>query len=171
MRVVVLGCLLLVAAGCASGRVNLTIYSDPDGGILYFDGAQLGQTPHTLYLTPTEDAKKLGYMTLRETSVRWVSGATATHTGIRVNIAQGSEQSFTIRRPESAPNAHIDYGYAAQLRQADAARAAALLPLLMNQPAYQAPQQQPYVMQPPAPNPVITCRSSAMGGVVTTSCQ
>lgn len=93
---------VLAVSGCAS-TLEVTYYSEPPGALLYQGDRSFGYTPVVLSYRPTDEQKREGVMTLRGTSVRWASGATATIPMFRVDLANGMNQQFTFQRPADAP--------------------------------------------------------------------
>ena len=108
----------LLVSGCASQRLAVTYYSDPPGAVLYENqtNTRFGYTPFTLYYNVSDDDRKQGRTRLSGTTVRWLSGASASYSYIDADLTRfGYKQSVTYRRPENVPGREIDEKFAFDL--------------------------------------------------------
>lgn len=158
---------LAALGGCAS--LQITYQSDPQGATLYQDGQPIGVTPYTLTYEPSEAFREGGCMSIRETAVKWASGATASTSGVLVVCkSTGERQTYTFIRPD-VPGRDIDVNYALQ-RQRNGILAQQLI---LQQQAAQRPIIPPMTFQPvpvyQMPQP-INCQSYRLGNTVQTNC-
>jgi hypothetical protein len=166
-------CILFpLASGCAS-TLQVTYTSEPSGAALYQGNTHMGTTPMTLNYQLTEEDKKSGSKNLQGTSVRWVSGASASITYLTADLRIGRNQTFSFRRPDGVPGYDVDANYAlqlqrnaimmlqtaAQFQQAEAARQQAEQTQLLRQQ-----QQQLYVPRQ------TNCTSNLIGNTIYTNC-
>lgn len=156
---------LAALSGCAG--LQITYHSDPQGAALYQDGQPVGVTPYTLTYESSEAFRQGGCMAVRETSVKWASGATASTGGVMTACkATGTQQHYNFVRPD-VPGRDIDVNYALQrqrnaiMAQQNALMIQALTPK-PQPPAFQVPIYQ-------APQPV-HCQSYRLGNTVQTNC-
>lgn len=175
--------LAILTTGCAS-NLKMTYKSDPPFATLYAGSTKIGSTPLTIEYPVTEDAKKRGYMLLKGTSARWVSGASAEVASVHVYLERGLSQEVTFKRPENYPGRGKDEAYVretmrdyllwrqvqAQERQAQAQEDISNIQrnkALTDSINQIGKPQTPY----PLPRPPIHCTSSVIGGIVHTTCQ
>ncbi len=120
----ILGCVVL--AGCATplkqNQVRVTFYSEPPGAMIYWKDHAYGIAPQTLTFDLPDDAVRRGYLDDNFIRALWPSGAEAK--GVRLTT-QVREGEFKFSRPPNAPGLDKDLAYAVQLRQIQAAEAAA----------------------------------------------
>lgn len=149
-----LGCLVLLASGCAT-NLEVVYTSDPPGAALYEGDRYFGTTPKTLTYTLTEEDRRIGSKRVRGTTVHWISGATAGLSELTVYLSNGLRQAFTYRRPEGVPGYEADADYA---RMDEASRKA------------QAGRQRAW--PPPKPVPLnASCTSRIVGSTIFTECK
>jgi hypothetical protein len=98
ISIVILLFLCIVSSGCAR-NIKLTYHSDPPGASLYQGSQFMGYCPTTLVYAVSPNTRQTGYMFLKDTEVKWISGATATISKLRANLATGEYQQFTFMRP------------------------------------------------------------------------
>lgn len=159
MRIPAAIALAALLGGCAS--LQITYQSDPQGATLYQDGQPVGITPYTLNYEPSEDFRQGGCMTVRETSVKWASGATANTGGVLTACkSTGTRQNYTFIRPD-VPGRDVDVNFALQ-RQRNAILVQALTP-----PPPQLTFPQVPIYQPPL---TVHCNSYRIGNSVQTNC-
>lgn len=116
-RFIVMGVLLFLV-GCSSPKLAITYLSDPPGAVLYQNGsdARLGYTPYTLYYNVTDEQRKSGIVRVSGTTVRWLSGATASYQYLDADLSKfGYKQTFTYRRPEGVAGRETDENFAFEL--------------------------------------------------------
>ena len=164
---------ITLASGCAS-TLSVTYNSEPPGAALYQDSTHMGTTPMTLRYQVTDEDKKNGSKILRGTSVRWISGASASISYLTADFRIGLNQTFNFRRPDGVPGYDVDANYAlqlqrnaimmlqtaAQFQQAEAARQQAEQTRLLRQ------QQQQQMYVPRQAN----CTSNVSGNTIYTNC-
>ena len=173
MRRSVFAMLLLLGvpfvSGCAQ-MVKVTFYSDPPLATIYQDSQRMGVTPVTLQYRLTKDDLERGEATFHGASARWVSGATAEISSLRVDLSIGRNQQYTFFRPQSYPGLDIDVQYASNSRR-DLMNLA--VPLLLEQQKQEALQPRrpivPPVNIPPTYN--TNCTSDAYGNINCTTRQ
>ena len=130
--------------------VKVTYYSDPPFATIYQGSQRMGVTPVTLEYHLTEDDLKRGDATFHGASARWVSGATAEISSLRVDLSIGRNQQYTFFRPQSSPGLDIDVQYASNFRR-DLMNLAA--PLLKQQQQEALQPRPPIVPVPPVNTP------------------
>lgn len=108
--------LLLLSTGCAT-RVNVTYHSDPPGASLYQGSQLMGYCPTTLVYNITPQNRKLGYMLLQGTEVKWVSGATAKIPQLKANLSTGQYQQFTFMRPSGVEGLETDAKFGLEVQK------------------------------------------------------
>ena len=108
--------IMFLIIGCAS-NLRVTYYSDPPGALLYQGEQRWDYTPFTLQYKITEENKRLGYVVLRGTQVRWASGASASIEGLRAYLNVGRNQQFTFIRPQNFPGREIDIQFVLELEK------------------------------------------------------
>jgi hypothetical protein len=74
-KILFLGSIILLLAGCASNQYAVTYDSDPKGAQLYCNGINQGYTPVTLYYDINKERRKSGVLWVAPCTVKWVSGA------------------------------------------------------------------------------------------------
>ena len=164
---------VVLASGCATS-LRVTYTSEPIGAALYEGDRHMGTTPMTLAYPVSEEDKKIGRKRLRGTSVRWISGATASVSYLNADFRNGYGQVFHFRRPDGVPGYDVDANYALQLQrnaimlyqattQAEAARQAEAT----RRRQLQLQQQQMLMQQAPRPT---NCTSQVIGNTVYTNC-
>lgn len=108
----------ILFAGCATNQLSVTYHSDPPGAtVLRSDGASYGRAPVTLNYEISDADRKRGQMTLNGLSAQWPSGAKASPSSISANLSNGTEQSYTFKRPSNAPGHATDMSYALEVEK------------------------------------------------------
>ncbi len=110
----------VLLSGCATNQLAFTYYSDPPGAVLYdySAGKRLGDTPITIYYEISKDQFEEGRARISGTSVKWISGATASVEYIDADLNRdGYKQTFTFRRPDNAPGLELDERFVIEQQQ------------------------------------------------------
>jgi hypothetical protein len=118
---VVLICALSVLADCGGpaltrNQVLLTVQTEPQGAMLYSNGAAVGMAPQTRVFTADAQAQATGWIRTANVTAIWPSGA-KTEISLTLVLHQGP-QVVTITRPPDAPGLDVDMANAAKLQQA-----------------------------------------------------
>ena len=108
------------APGVASNQVLLTVQTEPQGAMLYSNGAALGMAPQTWVYTPDAQGQAAGWIQAANVTAIWPSGA-KTETSVRLVMHQGP-QVITMSRPPDAPGLDVDMAHAVKLQQTKTAQ-------------------------------------------------
>jgi hypothetical protein len=115
---VVLIFVVTVLANCGgpelAPQVLLTVQTDPQGAMLYSNGAALGMAPQTwVYIADAQ--AQAGWIRTANVTAVWPSGA-KTETSVTLVMHRGP-QFVTISRPLNAPGLDVDMAHALKLQQ------------------------------------------------------
>lgn len=170
---------VVLLSACSTTNPNLlavSIYSQPEGAILYQESTALGMAPRRLnyQLTPAE--KQAGEVNAKTITAIWPSGAKETIKP-KYYLTTGLNQYFTISRPMDAPGLEQDLTHATNL-QAQRANAksnsgAETTLMLLNSAVegfnsgYNKPRNKSY----PTQSNEIRCTSQKIGNQVYTDCK
>lgn len=109
--------IVLLVSGCAQ-QLAVTYYSDPPGAVLYETptNTRFGYTPFTLYYKVSDAERKEGRKRLYGTTVKWISGASASYSYIDADLNRfGYNQSVRFTRPDNVPGREADERFAFDL--------------------------------------------------------
>lgn len=104
--------------GLPRNQVLLTVQTEPQGAMLYSNGAALGMAPQTWIYTADAQAQAAGWVRTPDVTAVWPSGAKA-ETSVTLVIRQGP-QVVTISRPTDAPGLDVDIAHAVKLQHVKA---------------------------------------------------
>lgn len=140
---------------------TLTIYSQPEGAyITQLDGAVSGVAPLTIHYNITDKFPRdqQGCFIAMGATAQWVSGASYKQDTFKLCEGKGRAYTFTVNRPQNAPNLGTDLNFAMQIQdrrvaaeQARSARSAAAWAAFAStysasKPTTVAPSTSTYVM-------------------------
>ena len=111
--------LSLCFSGCAS-TLQVTYYSDPPGAVIYYDGNREGYAPQTFSFDVTDQEKSRGFLGILSTRAQWSSGAKVETGNTKIYLERGLSQSYTLRRPKSAPGRELDDRFSLELERTTA---------------------------------------------------
>jgi hypothetical protein len=94
----------------------MTYYSDPPGAVIYEGQKLFGYTPITLYYHVSPESRQQGYVHIRETTARWVSGISISNGGRFAFLNQESAFQYTFIRPNNVQGREKDVNFAVQLQ-------------------------------------------------------
>lgn len=117
MYALILGLSSLLAA-CSTTNPNVlavTVYSQPEGAMLYEASKALGMTPYRLNYQLTPALKQAGIVNAKPITAVWPSGARETYS-MKYQLSTGLNQYYTISRPQDAPGLEQDLAHAANLQ-------------------------------------------------------
>ena len=100
-RNVLVSCIFtFILSGCAATSNQITVsYKCSPPGAMISSGSNWVECPSSLNYTVTETAKRNGSITVAPLTAYWPSGAQTKTPSIRVDLAKGLNQSYTIQRP------------------------------------------------------------------------
>ena len=101
--------------GIAPDQIVVTVQTQPQGAMLYSNGAALGMAPQTWVYTADAQAQSAGWMRTANVTAIWPSGAKA-ETSVTLLTHQGP-QDVMILRPAEAPGLDVDEAHALRLQK------------------------------------------------------
>lgn len=172
----------ILLSACSTTNPNtlaVTIYTQPEGAILYEGSNALGMAPRQVGYQLTPNHKQSGVVNASSITAVWPSGAKET-VSMQYQLNIGLSQYFTISRPMDAPGLEQDLAHAANLQarsansksNSDAGTALMLLNSAVEgfNSGYNKPSNKSYYPYPTQSNE-LRCTSRKIGNQVYTDCK